>query len=338
MKIEHRALSEQVVVVVGAASGIGRQTALRLAERGARLVLVARDADALATLEPEVRDRGAADVLVAAADVTDPWAMERVANDAVARFGRIDTWAHIAGVDVWATFEETTPEEFRRVVEVNLLGPAYGAMAALPRLRAAGGGALIVVSSVEAEVPLPYQTAYAASKHGVNGFVRSLRMELRAAGDPISVAQVQPSGIDTPLFQVARTRLGVEPRPAAPVYDPNVVTELIVHAAEHPSRELFAGGMGWMLAMGQRIAPRVNEAILARVGQPIQRTDLPKSDLAPSNLEAPIPGTDEIRGGYGGRAVSLVNKLQMLPAQARVGLAAGAAALTILALRQSRSR
>lgn len=338
MKIEHRSLSEQVVVVVGAASGIGRQSALRLADRGARLVLVARDAEALATLEVELRDRGAADVLLAPADVTDPWAMERVANDAVARFGRIDTWAHIAGIDVWATFDETTPEEFRRVVEVNLLGPAYGAMAALPRLRAAGGGALIVVSSVEADVPLPYQTAYAASKHGVNGFVRSLRMELRAAGEPISVAQVQPSGIDTPLFQVARTRLGVEPRPAAPVYDPDVVAELIVHAAEHPSRELFAGGMGWMLALGQRIAPRVNEAILARVGQPIQRTDLPKSDLAPSNLESPIPGTDEIRGGYGGRAVSVMNKLQMLPSQARVALAAGAGALTVLALRRARSR
>lgn len=328
-----RPIPDQVVVIVGAASGIGRQTALRFAERRARLVVAARDEVALTSLLRDLRDHGAPEAISVVADVRDPAAMEAVAQRAVEAFGRIDSWVHVAGIDLWATFEETTPEEFRDVIEINLLGPAHGAMAALPRLRDGGGGALIVVSSVEADVPLPYQAAYAASKHGVSGMLRSLRMELAADGAPIAVTQIQPAGIDTPLFRSARTRLGVEPKPAPPVYDPDVVAEVILHAAEHPSRELFAGGFGWLLSLSQRLAPRVNEAILARVGRPIQRTSIPKSDRGPSNLEGPITGVEEVRGGYGGRGFSLLNRVQMLPTPARMAAVAGVGLAGWLALR-----
>jgi NAD(P)-dependent dehydrogenase (short-subunit alcohol dehydrogenase family) len=324
-------LLDQVVVIVGASSGIGRQTAHRFAERGARLVLVSRDGPVLASLAAEVRQLGAPDALTVEADVSVPEAMEHVATQAVERFGRIDTWAHVAGVDVWAPFERTPPEEFRRVIEVNLLGPAYGAMAALPRLRTAGGGALIIVSSIDADVPLPYQTAYVASKHGVKGFVRSLRMELAAEGAPIAVAQVQPAAIDTPLFRVARTRLGVEPKPPGPVYDPDVVAELIVHAAEHPSRDLYAGGGGWGLALLSRVAPGVTDVVLSRVGEPLQRSDTPKSPTDPANLDGPM-SAGEVHGGYGGRGFSVANKVQMLPGAVRVGaIAAAVGGLVVLA-------
>jgi NAD(P)-dependent dehydrogenase (short-subunit alcohol dehydrogenase family) len=329
-----RPIPDQVVVVVGAASGIGRQTALRFGERRARLVVAARDDVALASLLRDLRDHGAPEPVSVVADVRDPAAMEAVAQRAIEAFGRIDSWVHVAGIDLWATFEETTPAEFRDVIEINLLGPAHGAMAALPRLRDGGGGALIVVSSVEADVPLPYQAAYAASKHGVSGMLRSLRMELAAEGAPIAVTQIQPAGIDTPLFRGARTRLGVEPRPAPPVYDPDVVAEVILHAAEHPSRELFAGGFGWVLALSQRIAPRLNEAILARVGRPLQRTSIPKSDRGPSNLEGPITGVEEVRGGYGGRAFSILNRVQMVPAPARMAALAGVGLAGWFALRR----
>jgi NAD(P)-dependent dehydrogenase (short-subunit alcohol dehydrogenase family) len=318
MDIRLKPLEDQVVVIVGASSGIGRQTAYRMAERGARLVVVARDAPALEALAAELRSGGAADAMAVAADVSMPAAMTMVADQAVDRFGRIDTWAHVAGIDVWAPFERTPPEEFRRVIEVNLLGVANGAYAALPRLRQNGGGALIVVSSVDGDVPLPDQSAYVASKHGVKGFIRVLRMELEAAGDPIAVAQIQPSAIDTPLFRVARTRLGVEPQPPAPVYDPDIVAELIVHAAEHPSRDLYAGGGGWALALASRYLPGVTDRVMARLGDRMQRSETPKAATSPANVDGPLPVT-AVRGGYGGRSFSIANKVQMVPSPVRVG-------------------
>ena len=326
----------QVVVVVGASKGLGRQTAARFAERGATLVLSGRDVDALAEVEASCRDAGAAAVAVVPADVTSPTEMEELASAAIARFGRIDSWVHVSGVDMWSTFEETTPDEFRRIIEVNLLGAAHGAMAALPALRRTGGGALIVVSSVEAEVPLPWQSAYAASKHGLDGFLRALRMELAAEGAPIAVTQIQPSGIDTPLFRWARTRIGVQPRPTAPVYDPDVVAEVILHAAEHPSRELVAGGGGWFLRLAHRLAPDVTERGLTLFGFEGQKTTKPKSDDAQSNLDRPSP-TSAIRGGIGGRRTSLVNKVQMLAGAVRVAALAALATIVGVALRSRRT-
>ncbi len=335
MRINLKPIPEQVVVIVGASSGIGHQTALRFAERGARLVLSGRDAEALAEVQAKCLAAGAADVAVIAADVTSPLAMDALQSGSLARFGRIDTWVHVAGVDLWSTFEETTPQEFRRVIEVNLLGPAFGAMSALPALRASGSGALIAVSSVESEVPLPWQSAYAASKHGMDAFLRVLRMELAAEGVPIAVTQIQPSGIDTPLFRWARTRIGVQPRPTAPVYDPDVVAELILHAAEHPSRELVAGGGGWLLRLAHRLAPDMTDRALSRFGFSGQRTKRPKDDDAPSNLYRPAPDPATVRGEFGGRRFSLVNQVQMLPGAVRTAvIAAGLATLGLL----SRSR
>ena len=315
--INLRPVEDQVVVIVGASKGIGRATAERFAEHGATVVLSSRDPEALADVEAACLAAGAPDVAVIPADVTSSSAMDALASQAVDRFGRIDSWVHVAGVDMWSTFEQTKPEEFRRIIEVNLLGAAYGAMAALPALRLTGGGALIVVSSVEAEVPLPWQSAYAASKHGLDGFLRALRMELRAEGAPVAVTQIQPSGIDTPLFHWARTRIGVEPKPTAPVYDPKVVAELIVHAAEHPSRELVAGGGGWLLRLAHRLAPDMTDRGLTVFGFSGQETAIPKSDSAASNLDRPSPTSAET-GGMGGRGFSVANQVQMLPAAVRV--------------------
>ncbi len=333
-RIQLQPLERQVVVLVGATSGIGRETARRLAARGATLAISARDATDVATIERELMEAGAADVLSTATDVADPAAVARLADETVTRFGRIDSWVHVAGVDLFAPFEETRPDEFRRVIEINLLGVAYGLMAAVPAIRATGAGAVIVVSSLEASVPSPDQTAYAASKHGVDGLLRSLRMELESEGVPIAVTQVQPASIDTPLFRVARTRLGVEPRPLGPVYDPVVVADLIVHATEHPSRELFAGGAGWAMDMAQRLTPRLNEAVMSRMNRWMLRSDEPKSAAAANNLDSPVDGVTAIRGGYGGRRFSVLNPLQTLPTAARLGIVVALGGLMLAARRR----
>jgi short-subunit dehydrogenase len=323
-------IDEQVVVIVGCTSGIGRVTARQFAERGANLVLGAREPADLVTLADEIRSTGAR-VETHEVDVASFESVERLAGFAETTFGRVDTWVQLAAVSLYATFEATRPDEFRRVIEVNLIGQAYGAMAALPRLRRAGGGALIEVSSVEAEVALPYQSAYAASKHGMAGFLRALRLELQAEGAPISVTQVMPSGIDTPLFHNARTKLGVAPKPTAPIYDPIVVASAIVAAAEKPVGDLIVGGGGMAFAMMRRWLPGATERVLKVIGFEGQRTDRPKSQLAPDNVDAPLSTTDEERGGFGGRSWSVATWAQLHPAAARTAILGvlGALALAV---------
>ncbi len=323
-------IDEQVVVIVGCTSGIGRVTARQFAERGATLVLGAREPADLATLADEIRSTGAR-VETHEVDVASFESVERLAGFAETTFGRVDTWVQLAAVSLYATFEATRPDEFRRVIEVNLIGQAYGAMAALPRLRRADGGALIEVSSVEAEVALPYQSAYAASKHGMAGFLRALRLELEAEGAPISVTQVMPSGIDTPLFHNARTKLGVAPKPTAPIYDPSVVASAIVAAAEKPVGDLIVGGGGMAFAMMRRWLPGATERVLKVIGFEGQRTDRPKSQLAQDNLDAPLSATDEERGGFGGRSWSVATWAQLHPAAARTAILGVLGALALAA-------
>jgi NAD(P)-dependent dehydrogenase (short-subunit alcohol dehydrogenase family) len=165
-------VGEQVVVLMGASSGIGRETALRSARKGAKVVVSARGEEGLASLEEEIRrDGGEATYVVA--DTSEFGQVKAVAERAAEEYGTLDTWVHLAAVGLFATFDETTPEEFARVVDVNLMGQVYGAMAALPHLKREGKGALIHVSSVEAKRSFPFHGAYGASKHGIDGFLEA---------------------------------------------------------------------------------------------------------------------------------------------------------------------
>jgi NAD(P)-dependent dehydrogenase (short-subunit alcohol dehydrogenase family) len=286
-------IRDQVVVIMGASSGIGRETALQFARRGARVVVSARDSAGLGTLvETIYREGGVA--IAQVADVTNFTQVAGVAERAYAEYGRIDTWVHTAAVIAFAPFEELSTDEFRRVIEVDLLGQAYGARAALPYLRSEGRGALIHVTSLAARRALPLLSAYSAAKHGVDGLLESLRVELQHDGMPISVTQVMPGSINTPLFDKALTRLGVKPGGPPPYYRPSVVAGVILYAAEHPSRTLVVGGAAaGMLAM-QRVAPIVMDWILARVGYASQRTSESKPADAPNNLFQPLPGFDRV--------------------------------------------
>ncbi len=290
-------LEEQVVVVVGASSGIGRETAVRMARRGARVIVAARSRAGLDELVEEITAEGGTAVAVAA-DVVDPAAMRGLADAAVERFGRLDTWVHAAAVAVYATFVDTTPEEFRRVVEVNLIGAANGASAALPRLRE-GGGALVVVSSMEARRAMPLHSAYAASKHGIDGMLEALRVELAHDGIPVSVTNILPGVIDTPLFDQARSKVGVVPTGPPPPYDPGIVADAICFAAEHPARDLVVGGAAQAQLLGQRISPRLMDLVALVTGFATQRTDEPKAAHAPDDLDQPLEEVRSARGHFG---------------------------------------
>jgi short-subunit dehydrogenase len=241
---------------------------------------------------------------------------------------------HLAAVGLFATFEETTPEEFRRVMDVNLMGQVYGAMAALPHIKREGRGALIHISSVEAKRSFPFHSAYGASKHGIDGFVEALRVELKHEGWPISVTQVMPGTINTPFFDKGRTKLGVKPVGIPPIYEPETVADIIVYAAESPARDLVSGSAAQALIINQRLSPRMLDAVLAtRAGFAPQKTNESRSEDDPDNLYVPIRGYDTARDGFRALSRSLYNWLQMHPAVRR-GAAVGTALGLMAALRQ----
>jgi NAD(P)-dependent dehydrogenase (short-subunit alcohol dehydrogenase family) len=163
-------IEQQVVAVVGASSGIGRETAIQFAKRKAKVVVAARTESGLASLVAEITALGG-DALAVPADVAEFEQVKNIVDRTVEHYGRLDTWVHAAGTAIIAPFEQVTPEEFKRVIEVNLMGSVYGAMVAMPHLRQTGRGAFIAISSVEARRSMPLQTAYSASKHGMEGFL-----------------------------------------------------------------------------------------------------------------------------------------------------------------------
>jgi NAD(P)-dependent dehydrogenase (short-subunit alcohol dehydrogenase family) len=332
MSMRLKPIEEQVVVLMGASSGIGRETALRFARRGAKVVVSARGEEGLDSLVEEIRGEGG-EATMTIADTSEFDQVKAVADRAVEEYGRLDTWVHLAAVGLFATFEQTTPEEFERVIDVNLMGQVYGAMAALPHLKREGRGALIHISSVEAKRSFPFHSAYGASKHGIDGFLEALRVELKREGWPISVAQVMPGTINTPFFDKGRSKLGVKAVGVPPIYEPQTVADVILYVAENPARDLVSGGAAQALIVSQRLSPRMLDAILAtRAGFSPQKTDEPRSEDDPDNLYAPIRGHDTARNGFRALSRSLYNWLQTHPTVKR-GAAAGAALGLLVVLR-----
>lgn len=272
-----RPLSDQIVVVTGASSGIGRETALLLAERGARVVLAARNEEALKALSEEIRSAGG-ECAVAPTDTTTWQQVRDLAAQAVEAFGRIDTWVNAAAVSLYSSVEDAEIDELERVVEVDLLGYVYGMKAALPEV-AASGGTIINVSSVAGVRPLPLQAPYSASKAAVKAFADALRLELQHDGRGVAVTTILPASINTPFFTHARSKLGAMAAPFPPVYEPRTVAEAMAFAAEHPRREIFVGGVAKLLALQQRLSPALTDWVLLR-GKVFerQRADRPAGD------------------------------------------------------------
>ena len=291
-------ISQQVVVVVGASSGIGREAALQFAKRGASVVVAARSQPGLESLVDEIRQAGG-EATAVIADVADLEQVKAIADKTVAIYGRLDTWVHAAATAVFGTFEQIAPEEFKRVIDVNLMGQVYGAMAALPYLRQTGQGAFISISSMEGRRALPFQSAYSTSKHGLEGFLESLRVELQHEGVPISITSIKPSVINTPFYNNGRTKLGVKPTGIPPYYQPSLVADAILYTAEHPVRDFIVGAVGRVLDVLQRLSPGLVDLALSLVAFPLQKTTEPKSEDASNNLYEPVSDDNRIEGDFG---------------------------------------
>ncbi|MGK5679781.1 SDR family oxidoreductase [Actinoplanes sp. URMC 104] len=295
-------VSEQVVVITGASTGIGRAAAFAFAARGAKVACAARSREALDVLAAQIHVAGGTAIAVPT-DVTDPVAVRALADTAEQHFGHLDTWVNNAAVSVWGRVEDITDAEFDRVMRVNFLGQVHGVHAALPALRRSGGGTMIGVASVEGVRAVPLHGPYTASKFALRAFYDCLRMELAQEGVPIAVSTILPASIDTPFFEHARSKLGAMVKPPPPVYAPELVADSIVYAATHPRREIPVGGSAVGFFLGQRLSPALTDALLSirRLGVGTQRTDRP--DNGTDNVDAPLDGPGQVHGSYPGRVL-----------------------------------
>jgi NAD(P)-dependent dehydrogenase (short-subunit alcohol dehydrogenase family) len=329
-------VADQVIVITGGSSGIGRATALAAAKQGARIAIAARGGDALEAARREIAAVGG-EVLAVPTEVADHAQVAELGRRTVERFGRIDTWVNGAAVSVYGEFADIEPEEFRRVIEVDVMGMVHGARVALAHMRGqAGGGTIVNISSGLGDRAVPLQSAYCAAKHAVNGFSEALRVELEHDKVPVRVAVIKPGSIDTPFFAHARSKTGAAPSPVPPVYDPDLVAEAILHAAVHPVRELPVGGASAALSTMEKISPRLLDWQLKLVGYRTQQQDRPKLPTEPDNLFAGSPGPGSVRGGHNGRRVSLYTWLKLRPAAGQAALA-GVAVAGIVAARAKRA-
>lgn len=293
-----RPLKDQVIVITGASSGIGRAAALRFGKAGASVVLAARNQTALEVVANEIRAMGA-EALVVTTDVTSWEQVQHLAQQAVYIFGRIDTWVNDAGIGIIARIEDTTIEEIQQLMQINFMGMIHGVKAALPSMKKQGYGTIINISSVLGHRAVPLQGVYSASKHAVKGLSEALRLELQHDYDDIHTVVISPTGINTPFFNHAIARIGgMKPQAPPPMYKAELVAETIVHAAQHPQREIFVGGGSALIAFLQRLSPVMLDK-LSMTGDMIfklQKSNQPDDER--DALFAPIQGNGRIEGDF----------------------------------------
>ncbi|HEY7112504.1 MAG TPA: SDR family oxidoreductase [Thermoanaerobaculia bacterium] len=309
--MKRRRLDGKTAVITGASSGVGRAIARAFADEGARVALIARNAEALEAAAREVRERGG-EALVLPLDVANPGTVNEAADRAADAFGAIDIWVNDAMVSVFAPIVDTAAEEVRRVTEVNYLGYVHGTMAALRHMLPRDRGVIIQIGSALAYRSIPLQAAYCASKAAIRAFTDSLRSELWRGRSGVRVTMLQLPAVNTPQFEVVRNRLAEHPQPVPPIYQPELIARAAVRAAIRPRREMWIGWSATAAIVGQRIFPGFLDRYLARHAWEAQETrDLPPGHPTRhtrDNLDAPIPGDRGAHGPFDDRARPMSSK------------------------------
>jgi NAD(P)-dependent dehydrogenase (short-subunit alcohol dehydrogenase family) len=294
--MKKKPLAEQVVVVTGASTGLGRAIARGAGARGAKVVLAARNGEALDEGVREIEGAGS-EALAVPTEVADLDQVRRLVARSLSHFGRIDTFVANAIVTVYAEVDRLEPDELRRVLDVDFFGVANSLWASLPALRTSRGTFLHVGSAL-AYRGIPLQAAYCASKAACRTFLESARVELQKAGDDVAVSIVLPGAINTPQFDRARQKLGHQPQPIPPIYEPEPFATAVLHCCERPIRELPVGWGAQKLLWGQKLSPRAGDWMLRRIGWKSQHTEVPKPLGSPDNLLETLPGDPGARGPF----------------------------------------
>lgn len=303
-----------VVVITGASSGIGQATAEGFAREGARLVLAARDPQALEAVAQRCRRLGGEAVAVAI-DATDIAQVRALRDRVLALAGRIDVWFSNVGLGAVGKYHVTPMEAHEQVIRANLISHMNDAHAVVPVFLRQGYGIFINMISLGAFFPTPYAAAYSASKFGLKGFSDALRAEL--SHEPhIHVCDVFPTFVDTPAMDHAGNYTGRRLSAPPPVYDARKVARAVVDLASQPRSSVMIGAPAWLARISYAIAPRLSVRIAARM----MRAYFERAPAAPYTAGS-LYRPPRVAGGIDGDLRS--------PVQRQLAVAAGIAALAV---------
>lgn len=248
-----RRIRGTTVVITGATSGIGRETALAFARGGAQVVVAGRRQERLDEVVAEIASRGG-EALAVRSDVAENKQVEQLIDQTLDRFGRLDTLVNNAGVGIASRFEEQSLDDFKRVMDVNFWGAVYACKAAVPHMRQQSTGGLIInISSILGKRGLPFETAYCASKFALAGFSEALRTEVLADG--IDVSTIFPGMIETELWESANNQTGLEMPNLVPMFPARELARIIVQDARFPQPEIVMALDAQAMNFFNRLAP-----------------------------------------------------------------------------------
>ena len=287
-------------MIGGGSYGLGRAIAVAAARQGAKVVVGARTREALEGVLAEI-EAGGGEGLVVETDVSQRSQVEGLVAAAVERFKRIDTYIANGMVTVYAEAHRLEDDELRRVFDVNFFGGVYGYWAALPHLRTSRG-TFIQVASALSYRGIPLQAAYCSTKAALRTFFEAARVELEKERAGVDVSVILPAAINTPQFDRARQRMGLQPQPVPPIYQPEPFAEAVVRCCERPARELPVGWGAQKALWGQKLSPRAADLVLLRTGWKSQHTEELKPTGSPDNLFEPLPGDPGAHGRFDDRA------------------------------------
>jgi short-subunit dehydrogenase len=292
MSAKLKPLDQQVIVITGASSGIGLATAESAAKQGAKVVLAARSEETLSDVVTRLNHAGG-DTIFVPCDVSDRKQVDGLAQAAIDRYGRIDTWVNNAGLGMYGRLEEVSEEDSRRLFDINFWGVVNGSLAALPHLRR-NGGALINIGSEVSDAYVPLLGMYVASKHAVKGFTDTLRVEVEDVDKaPVSITLIQPTATDTPFPQHARNYQDKEAKLPTPQDDPQDVADAILEAAVKPTRAKRVGATAVINTIAAKVAPGLADKMAAK------EVDRQHYDERPRNPDGALNQPSESTGVAG---------------------------------------
>ncbi len=291
-----RRLLDRRVVITGASSGVGLDAARLFAQEGADLAVLARSADGLAEAVRLVETEGRKAHMITV-DVADRGAAEVAVAEAARVLGGIDVFVSNAGTAGWGPFEQMTPEDFDRTMDITFTGAVNCIRAALPHLEAAGGN-LVVTVSIAGKVPVPLLTPYTAAKHALRGFLGALRNELRHRGSRIRISMVHPAPLNTPFYDHATSSIAILPKPLRSTYRPEAAAQALVECAIRPRREVSVGGSAAGLALLAAVSMPLADLVLSTYG--VWGAKSRKRAVSPGSLWS-SSGKGRVHGSHGGR-------------------------------------